>query len=101
MTHDRARAPDRGLFYDDRRESACPVHFVWDGRGVGRPLVRAGFLLFLLAGTLVTAATMLHSAMLRDGAALAGIAGTLAWAAGQVGTVVVRRLTGRRAPRSA
>ena len=44
-------------FFDTsvRRESACPVHFVWDGNGFGRPVVRVGFLL-LLASCLTTAA---------------------------------------------
>ena len=28
----------------EERVSACPVHFLWDGRGKGRVLVRFGFL---------------------------------------------------------
>jgi hypothetical protein len=34
------------------RVSACPVCFVWDGRGWGRPLVRLAFLGVVLAGVL-------------------------------------------------
>jgi len=35
--------------------SACPVHFIWDGRGKGRPFVRAGFMGFLATGMAFTA----------------------------------------------
>ena len=41
-----------------RRESGCPVHFIWDGQGVGRPLVRGGFLAILLAGALLSGSAM-------------------------------------------
>jgi hypothetical protein len=73
------------------RESACPVHFVWDGRGVGRPLVRAGFMGFLVTGAFVTAAVMLHSTVLRDAAAWILGGSALAWALGQAATFLRRR----------
>jgi hypothetical protein len=38
-----------------RRVSACPVHFLWDGRGRGRTFVRSGFLGLLAGGMLATA----------------------------------------------
>ena len=34
------------------RVSACPVHFLWDGRGFGRRYVRGGFFGLVLAGVL-------------------------------------------------
>ena len=45
------------------RVSACPVHFLWDGRGVGRFYVRAGFLGFLAAGFFACLARMPHAAV--------------------------------------
>jgi hypothetical protein len=41
-----------------RRESGCPVHFVWDGVGRGRKMVRATFVGLLAGGALLCAARM-------------------------------------------
>ena len=43
-----------------RRESACPVHFLWDGFGLGRWPVRLGFMGFLLAALIFVVATALR-----------------------------------------
>ena len=45
--------------HNPARISACPVHFIWDGRGKGRTLVRAGFLGFLATGVALTGALAL------------------------------------------
>ncbi|MBI5494972.1 MAG: hypothetical protein HY904_08075 [Deltaproteobacteria bacterium] len=75
-----------------RRESGCPVHFIWDGN---RP-VRLGFLLALAAGMLVTAGALLRFEPVRQaGWAVGGVALVL-WAAGQA----LVRLAPRRAPPS-
>lgn len=37
-----------------RRESACPVHFIWDGHGRGRWPVRLGFWLISGLGMVAT-----------------------------------------------
>jgi hypothetical protein len=42
------------------RESACPVHFVWEGRGAGRPLVRLGFLGLTAWGAAFSLVEILH-----------------------------------------
>lgn len=42
------------------RESACPVHFVWEGRGAGRTLVRLGFLGFTAWGALWAGVNVLN-----------------------------------------
>jgi hypothetical protein len=72
-----------GFFATDvRRESGCPVHFVWDGNGRGRPFVRIGFLLALLAGALASAAALLHQPSMPS-LVVGAVAGGL-WLLGQV-----------------
>lgn len=43
-----------------RRESACPVHFIWDGLGLGRWPVRLGFLGFVIAGLIFMVSTLMR-----------------------------------------
>jgi hypothetical protein len=70
----------------EERVSACPVHFLWDGRGKGRALVRFGFL-----GLAAAAAC----AVLRfvDVAAVVAAVSAVVYGAGQVVsfTVAARR----------
>lgn len=66
-----------------RRESNCPVHFVWDGNGLGRPFVRAGFLLALVTGALMMVALMSHSGVVREAGAGCGVVAGVLWGAGQ------------------
>lgn len=65
-----------------RRESGCPVHFIWDGNGLGRPFVRLGFLLAVITGCLLTASVMIHAAGWNAG--LKSVAGVFAVAAASV-----------------
>lgn len=73
------------------RVSACPVHFIWDGRGKGRVFVRLGFMGFALAGMIGTGASLLRM----SGAApllwtVLGVSGA-SWAVGQVLSLQVKR----------
>lgn len=67
-----------------RRESGCPVHFIWDGNGLGRPFVRLGFLLAVMAALLATGGLMSHvSGVKAASVVVAGLAaGT--WLLGQL-----------------
>jgi hypothetical protein len=77
------RGPLATFFATDvRRESACPVHFVWDGNGQGRPWVRIGFVLALLAGAAASFASLAHASS-TPGRAL-GAAAAVVWLVGQV-----------------
>lgn len=65
------------------RVSACPVHFLWDGRGRGRAFVRGGFLGLLAAGTIATGGLLLRvDAVVTAGQLVAGVA-LAAWLVGQ------------------
>ncbi len=66
------------------RVSACPVHFIWDGRGRGRTLVRAGFLAALLAFGLSMLSQIVHVNVLGTAALAIGALGLAAWCAGHV-----------------
>lgn len=79
-------------FFDTslRRESTCPVHFVWDGNGVGRPLVRTGFMLALVAGATGTLGAMSHQVAVSSAAGVVAIAAALSWGLGQVLTRFVQ-----------
>lgn len=66
------------------RISACPVHFIWDGRGRGRTLVRAGFLAALLAFGLAMLSQIVHVDVVRTAAMLIGALGVTAWCAGHL-----------------
>ena len=69
------------------------MHFLWDGLGKGRVLVRSGFLGFLVAAMLAMCGTMTHAARAVDGAVMvAAIAGIL-WTAGQVASALAKRAT--------
>jgi hypothetical protein len=67
-----------------QRVSACPVHFIWDGRGQGRVWVRVGFLGFMGAGLLATSATWLRQELLADLSWLVLAGAGLSWGAGQL-----------------
>lgn len=65
-----------------QRVSTCPVHFIWDGKGRGRSLVRAGFLGVLLASALTLLALVLHIDVLRQAGALTAAASAASWLSG-------------------
>jgi len=79
------------------RVSACPVHFLWDGRGLGRPVVRTSFMAFAVAGGLATLGWMSH----RDDVSLAAtmLAGVAAvgWTLGQLFSKLATRALARQA----
>lgn len=64
------------------RVSACPVHFIWDGRGRGRPFVRAGFLAMLFAFGASMLQQITHVDVLTTIAVVIGGAGLVSWCAG-------------------
>ncbi len=66
------------------RVSACPVHFIWDGRGRGRSLVRAGFLGFLATGIAFTGALALRIDVLNTAGIAIGATALTSWGLGQV-----------------
>ena len=66
-----------------RRESNCPVHFVWDGNGLGRPVVRLGFLLLLVAGATLSAGLMLASKSTSSAGMSVAVVGICVWLLGQ------------------
>ena len=67
-----------------QRVSACPVHFIWDGRGHGRTWVRMGFLGFMAAGMLATTATWLRLETLADLSWMTLAGAGISWGAGQL-----------------
>jgi hypothetical protein len=76
------RGPLASFFATDvRRESGCPVHFVWDGNGRGRPWVRVGFVLLLAAGGAASLATFTHTSS-TPARVIAGAAAAV-WLVGQ------------------
>jgi hypothetical protein len=80
-------------FFDTsvRRESNCPVHFVWDGNGLGRPFVRVGFLLLLVAGGLMSAGVMWHASTSTTAGRVVGLVALATWGLGQILTKLRRR----------
>jgi hypothetical protein len=77
------------------RESGCPVHFVWDGAGMGRPIVRFGFMLLLAAGLWITAAALWPQAALRVSSPWVLGAAVGVWGLGQA-VVLAERCLRRR-----
>jgi len=75
-----------------QRVSACPVHFIWDGRGTGRAFVRAGFLGFLVVGALLTGAVALRVPALKAAGLYALLASGAAWLLGQALTARTPKL---------
>ena len=67
-----------------RRESGCPVHFVWDGNGLGRPFVRLGFLLAVMAALLATGALMVHIESVKSASVVVGAVAGATWLLGQL-----------------
>lgn len=83
------------------RTSGCPVHFLWDGRGKGRALVRAGFLGFSVAGGAWVLGFMSHTEVAMDaGLVVAGVAGAT-WGVGQALSALALRAWKRSLPRKA
>ena len=77
------RGPLASFFATDlRRESGCPVHFVWDGNGRGRPWVRVGFVLALATGAAASFAALTHASS--TPARALGVVAVVAWLVGQV-----------------
>ena len=79
------------------RVSACPVHFIWDGRGAGRTWVRLGFLGFLVGAMLLLASQWTHAGLLRSPALATEVLASLSYAVGQALSWSVSRATPRRA----
>ena len=76
------RGPLASFFATDvRRESGCPVHFVWDGNGSGRPWVRIGFVLALVAGAAASFSLLAHASP--TPARVLGGAAAVVWLVGQ------------------
>lgn len=73
------------------RTSACPVHFLWDGRGRGRALIRGAFLGFLVAGMCFTAGTWLRTEALETAGVVVASLSLLSWVVGQGFTFVIAR----------
>jgi hypothetical protein len=66
------------------RESACPVHFLWDGRGKGRWFVRMGFLGLLGAALLWAASKTFVVDVLTLPALIIAVGSIATYAAGQI-----------------
>lgn len=66
-----------------RRESGCPVHFIWDGNGLGRPFVRLGFLLAVLTGILLTMSVMVSAPPIKGAALGVAVGAAAIWLLGQ------------------
>ena len=73
------------------RVSACPVHFLWDGRGNGRALVRAGFLGFLVAAILAFVANIAHVDLVHSAALYVTSGAAIIYFAGQALTLLALR----------
>lgn len=69
--------------HNPARVSACPVHFIWDGRGRGRTLVRAGFLGVLAAFVAFTGALALRVDVMHTAGLAIGVAALASWGIGQ------------------
>lgn len=67
-----------------QRVSACPVHFIWDGRGHGRTWVRLGFLGFVGAGGLASAGTWLRIDLLTSLSWTMVVGAGAMWGLGQI-----------------
>ena len=75
------------------RITACPVHFLWDGRGQARKMVRLGFLGITL-GLLLTVGTKIWPAsFLQTVAEPVLIFGGLVWTYGQFKSFLLLYLT--------
>ncbi|MEW5848694.1 MAG: hypothetical protein AB2A00_07755 [Myxococcota bacterium] len=94
-----APAPDRPRTFF-RRESGCPVHFLWDGLGRGRTLVRLGFMALLLWGALATGASLLQLREVREPLGAVLLVVVAVWGLGQLLSFVDSRRLGTPAPRS-
>ena len=69
---------------DLMRTSACPVHFLWDGVGMGRWPVRLAFWLFCAVGVAFSGARAFHLPVPQDALAVATMALGALWTVGQV-----------------
>lgn len=66
------------------RLSACPVHFLWDGRGRGRVFVRSGFLGFLASAMLMCCGRMVHIDAFTTAGMVLAVSSASAWIVGQL-----------------
>jgi hypothetical protein len=82
------------------RVSACPVHFIWDGKGMGRVFVRAGFLMLIVGFALLTGASATGFVVLKSPALTVIAVALVAWSLGQVLSFVVGRTMSRAQSRS-
>jgi len=64
--------------------SACPVHFIWDGRGHGRAFVRGGFLVLIAAAAAWVLGFMSHSTLAVNAGLGLGALAAASWSVGQV-----------------
>jgi hypothetical protein len=89
----RSRCYDCSVIHDPspQRVSTCPVHFIWDGRGVGRIFVRVGFLGFLVAGGAFTGAMSLRIDALRSFGLVVVAVAAASWGLGQLLSFVAAR----------
>ena len=69
---------------DCRRFSACPLHFLWDGKGQARKLVRFGFATIILSMSLKMGDRLWPSLGLNQVAAPGLMFGGLLWGYGQL-----------------
>ena len=66
------------------RVSACPVHFIWDGQGRGRALVRLGFLGGITTGMVAAAGGLLHASWTQPATVTLGGVAAVVYLTGQV-----------------
>lgn len=74
-----------------QRESACPVHFIWDGAGRGRWWVRMGFLGATAWGTLFFGAHVFRVTSVLPYVGWLGVPVAASWLLGQALTAVDKR----------
>ncbi len=74
-----------------QRESACPVHFIWDGAGPGRWLVRLGFLGATAWGTAYFGALVFRFNGALPYIGWAAIPVATSWVVGQVLSMVAKQ----------
>ena len=78
------------------RVSACPVHFIWDGKGHGRAFVRAGFMLVLVGCALFFGAKALTMPTLTTPSMGVLAVAAVSWCVGQVLSFFAGRSSARR-----
>ena len=76
--------------------SACPVHFIWDGRGMGRLPVRIGFMGFVVGAMLYTSQIALRMDVLSTLASWTFMGSLASYAVGQVLSAWAKRQHAKR-----